>query len=224
MSRNRKRTNGRAGQRLAYAATTRTLGQLPQRNRRTDRPVRQDSALSEDHPRSYAADIARILADADHPTIRRQILRDAMPDLGQRVEARRGAAGRRATIRLSEMLAGWERLGWVRRNPDDTVTVLDRAALRARADRLDPLPYSEETTQPGSRPAGVIARALADALAAGDRETAAELTGELQAAEDHDPQRLATWARAIRSRLAAGATGVHRQITEDGEIPTEEAR
>jgi hypothetical protein len=29
------------------------------------------------------------------------------------------------------------------------------------------------------------------------------LAGELQADEDHDPERIAVWVRAIRSRLAA---------------------
>jgi hypothetical protein len=149
MSRNRKRTHGHIGRRIAYAATNGALGQQPQRNRRIDRPVRDAAAPTPQQRRITAvhrATIARLLADARGATVDRSVLRDAMPDHGNR----RTGGGRRGSEALRSTLSVWERLGWIRRNVEtDTITVLNRAALCDYADHVDPPPITpEHVTQP----------------------------------------------------------------------------
>lgn len=137
MSRKSRRAGRQHARTLVYAANTRTLGQEPLRNRKRDRPVRRGGPGLCD---AWTVDIALALAEAPDDTVERATLRAAMPvDMGT-LDNRNGTGtkGRRSSEVLGKRLAAWERNGWLRRNSaDDTVTVLDRDALRA---------YAEETS------------------------------------------------------------------------------
>ncbi|MEV0797397.1 hypothetical protein AB0I34_06895 [Kribbella sp. NPDC050281] len=170
-------------------------GRPAQADRTTSRSddEKLNDTVTPDTP-GWRAEIARTLADAPDPTVPRSELRDAMPEAGS-IRTSGGGGGKRSASWLADMLNAWEGFGWIRRNTDDTVTVLDPAALRHLADH-------DERRGTSSRPADVIALELAGAVAAGDTESTDRLTVELRTAEDHDPQQLTAWIRAIRRRNA----------------------